>query len=184
MKRFIQTSAFFALAAMMVSASGVMTTQAFAAENPMNEVGAATSSSLTFGTGANTTFTLSADYSRTMMDMLQATVVAGFAMASLPVGSAKVITAQVGPTFDYALDSTGIRNAVYLRALGGLAYASNSATGTSVSSTNFAYTLEVGKRFELFSVVSWDPAFNMTGTTATGANPVYAFVPVQLSFIF
>jgi hypothetical protein len=184
MKRISMKTAFVAFAAMMAVASGVTMTRAQAAEMPMNELEGSSNAILTFGTNANTTFSLAAGYSRALNEMFQGSIILAFADSSRPVGNVKALVAEIGPTFNLALDNTGIRNAVYLRATGGIAYASDSSSGTSVSSTNFAYAVELGKRFELWSVVSWKPAFNVSGTTATGANPLFAFIPAQFAFTF
>lgn len=184
MKRIANKAAFFAIAAMMVGSSGIMMTHAQAADLPMNELEGGSSAALAFGTGADTTFTINAGYSRTLNDMFQGSLVAGFDIISLPVGSAKALVVKIGPTFNLALDNNGIKGAIYVRLLAGIAYSTDSSSGTSVSSTNFAYEGQIGKRFELWSNVFWKPAFDISGTTMSGANPLYAFIPAQFSFLF
>ena len=163
------------LAALVFASVALSGASVHAAENPMNEIGASTSSALTFGTGYTTTFNIAVDYSRTLMDMLQATVVGGFATG----GGTSILNLQAGPTFDLALDNTGIRNAVFLRATGGIAY-----TNASGGSTNFAYGVSVGKRTELFNAISWDPTFGIACVTSTGSNAQFQLIPIAMSFIF
>lgn len=174
MKRTIKRTAFFALAAMIAGASGVMMTQAQAEESVMNELQGSTTAALSFGSGYTTSFGVAVGYSRTFMDMLQGTFLGVLSTG----GGTTFLNLEVGPTFDLAIDNTGIRNAVFLTAAGGIQYMNNGGT------TNFAYTVALGKRFALCNVISWNPQFTMSGATVSGSNPQFALVPISLSFLF
>lgn len=141
---------------------------------------AGNNAALTFGSGVDTAFAMDLSYSRSLVDFLAATFEGDFYTQS----GATLMFLKAGPTINIAIDSTGIRNAVYFRALGGIAYAHGSSGSFSASSTYFAYKLELGKRFELWHGIAWKPAFNMTGYTATGNNPLFAVVPLQFSVVF
>jgi hypothetical protein len=150
----------------------------------LNELESSSSSALIFGSGTNTTFGAGAGYSRIVTDMFQASAVAGFNITSYPVGGMTSLTLKVGPTYNYSCDNTGVRNAFYLRALAGLAFGTNSTSGTSNSSVNFAYTVQAGKRFEIVPSLFWKPAIDMSGTTASNTNPVFSIIPAQFAFMF
>ena len=154
------------------------------AMDPLNELESSSSSAFMFGSGTNTTFGIGAGYSREIIPMIQASGLANFNITSYPVGSMTSLTGKIGPTLNYACDDTGIRNAFYLRLLAGLAIGSNSTTGTGSTTVNFAYTVQVGKRFEIVSNLFWKPAVDMSGTTATGTNPVFSIIPAQFAFMF
>jgi hypothetical protein len=183
MIRTLKSLCFLAAASALI----VMTSQARAEDSPANEldfglgavtvlgVGAGNSAALTFGSGVDTAFAMDLSYSRSLADFVAATFEGDFYTQS----SATIMFLKVGPTFNISIDSTGIRNAVYFRALGGMAL-----THFVSSTVYFAYKLELGKRFELVHGLAWKPAFNMTGYTATGNNPLFAFVPLQFSFVF
>jgi hypothetical protein len=179
MKHINKTALLFALA--------VMTTPAFAAtemashDNPMNELEGSTRSALTFGSDQPTKFNIGAGYSRTLMDILQATGEITFNVDSETTD----LDLRVGPTFNLAMDDTGIRNAIYLSALGGIKLVRTDAA----TDTHFAYKGALGKRFEIWKDIAWKPEFNMTGTTAKDSageteKPSFALVPVQFAFTF
>jgi hypothetical protein len=147
-----------------------------AAESPLNEVEGGSSSALGFGTGNSTAFSINVGYSRLVLpEFLEIGTNSGFSTS----GGTSFLALRVGPTFDLPIDSTGIRNAVYLRALGGISY-----TNSGAGSTNFAYEFQIGKRFEILHDILWKPAFDMSGIAATGANPYFMLIPVQFAFAF
>jgi hypothetical protein len=152
--------------------------------DPLNELESGSGSALIFGSGTNTTFSLTAGYSRLFLENVQGTVVANLGVLSQTVGSLFNLGVRVGPTINYSLGGGGLKDAFYLRLLAGLAYGSNSTTGRTVSGFDFAYGVEIGKRFEIFPSVFWKPAFGMNGTTATGTNPIFSIIPIQFSFFF
>jgi hypothetical protein len=164
---------------MTVNASGIMMSQA-RADDVMNELTGGTASALTFGSNQTTAFAINAGYSRTLMaNMIQGTFYGTLATA----GGTTAFQLMVGPTFDLPIDNTGLHNAVFLRAVGGLFWTNSAALSTS-STSAFAYNVAIGKRFELFSVVHWNPEFSVSGQTISGSNPTWSFTPISLSFLF
>jgi hypothetical protein len=151
----------------------------------LNELTGSTNAALTFGSGQNTRFNLGLGYSRTILNWLQGTT-----ETTLSVMSGKTTwDFRIGPTLDYAIDDTGLSNAVYLAVLAGFGLDHKSVGDEGDTSTSFSYKVALGKRFELWKNITWQPEFNVTGTTAKdtfGATqkPTFALVPIQFSFSF
>lgn len=170
--RFVAVSVFSIALSLLAPSTGAQ-----AAESLNHEVEGTSSSALFFGSGFDSTFSISAGYSHTLLDFLQASSRASFFITD----GARSLSLRVGPTLNYAIDETGLANAFYLSALGGIA---TFDTSTTDARTRFAYLAEVGKRFTLVSHVAWKPAFQMSGTTGDGSDPAFALIPLQISVLF
>jgi hypothetical protein len=183
LKNLISTVAVLATLALSVPA------HAEAEHQTVNEIDGTTNAALSFGSGTTTSFGIGAGYSRTLLSFLQGTAFGTFVTG----GGASFLTATVGPTLNLVIDEHGFSNAFFLTTAGGIVYQNSPVTTTtngittsvsSASSTSFAYNLQAGKRFLLFSSVSWKPAIIMTGTTTTGTSPLFQLVPLFFSFEF
>jgi hypothetical protein len=105
----------------------------------------------------------------------------------------------VGPSFKFAVDHTGIRNAFFLTFGAGIHYgyintfspAGYSYTEASQSTTSFAYYVEFGKAFALFHNVSYSPAVSVSGFSGhdifngdRDANPLFQLTPLRIAIVF
>lgn len=115
----------------------------------------------------------------------------------LPGGTKLFMT--FGPTLNFAESGRGLANAFYFSAGVGFNYNrmdSFQLQGTyyntaAMSTLGLAYSLEIGKRFELFPNVSWMPNFSVSSYTGTdifnnnlSVYPLFAFVPLGFSIHF
>jgi hypothetical protein len=105
----------------------------------------------------------------------------------------------VGPSFKFAVDNTGIRNAFFLTFGAGVHYAyinsfspaGYAITEPSQSTSSLAYYVEFGKSFALLRNVSYSPAVSVSGFSGhdifdsdIAANPVFQITPIRVSIIF
>jgi hypothetical protein len=181
MKTFMKKVAVFFMALPPLAASAWSAPRAahdeLGGENyPLNEIEASSTARLTFQSGADASFAAGLGYSRALKEFLQLSGVAGISTQS----GFTALNLLAGPTFNLAVDQTGLRGAAYGRVLVGVAYQNFS----SLSGTSLGYVLEGGKRFELVHDFTFRPALRMSGVTASGATPSFSVIPLQFSFLF
>lgn len=168
----MRLSALFSAALLFVSVSAV------AATAPLHELSGGTSSTIAFGTKSqNTKFSIDGSYGYFIDSQFQISGDLGFTTTS----GLTVLAILAGPTYNFSPNGESTTNAFFAGARVGMVHVS---AGSLSSSTDLAYLVEAGKRFELFSNVSWKPKFTIGSTTATNAPLVFTLTPVSFSFLF
>lgn len=151
---------------------------AVAATAPMHEVSGGTSSSIDFGTkGQSTVFKLDGGYGYFVNSQWEISGDLGF----LTTSGFTVLAILAGPTYNFAPNGESTTNAFFAGARLGMAHVSENSVN---SSTDLAYLVEAGKRFEIFSNVSWKPKFAIGSTTADNASLSFSLTPLSFSILF
>jgi hypothetical protein len=118
---------------------------------------------------------------------------------TVSVPGATVIRATIGTTFNFPVDDRAKRNAYFITLEAGIDYSSVNSlaipgtdyTTGGMSSSNLAYNLQLGKRFELLPNISLRPLLAISGHTGVDilsgggtSYPDVEIVPLALSIFF
>jgi hypothetical protein len=133
-----------------------------------------------------TTLAIDGAYNYLLSPGIQLGAKAGFSYyssgAAVNVGGISVSTNTTqllllaGPTLNYPMNDH-LNNAAFLTVMAGIAY-----TNALVSNTNFAFQVEVGKRFALWDHVTYKPSVAMT--KVSGSDALITVTPLAFSFLF
>ncbi|MBC7384567.1 MAG: outer membrane beta-barrel protein [Cryobacterium sp.] len=175
----IASAMVFSASAMAASPSGTAISHSISAPSAVqHEISGGTNAQFRVGggDGFKDVTTINAGYGYFFSEMLEAS--GNFNL--IHSNGLTVYTLTVGPTFNFLQANDTVLNSFFLSPVIGLARASYSG----LSTTDFAYGLEVGKRFALTSTIAWKPSIAMTNTTATGSDPTFTISPIAFSLIF